>query len=55
MNFIKKWLLSKYIQLLLFAVAFAFLYTASGSGNVTLGYIGVSVILFNAVLILFAK
>ena len=55
MNFMKKWLLSKYIQLLLFAVAFALLYTASGFGNITLSYIGISVIVINAVLILFTK
>ena len=55
MNFVKKWLLSKYIQLFLFALAFVFLYTASGSENITLGYMGISIIVINAVLILIAR
>ena len=55
MGFLEKYLLSKYMQLSLFVVAFSLLYVSSGSGNMPLGYIGLFIIVLNAALIVFTK
>ncbi|MCL2873490.1 MAG: hypothetical protein FWE29_01005 [Defluviitaleaceae bacterium] len=52
MNFIKKLLLSKSFQLILFGIAFAFIYTSIHSGDMTLGYVGILIIIADAVFIL---
>ena len=55
MGFLKKWLLSKNIQILLFPIAFAFLYASVHSGNAVLGFIGIFAVIFNAMLIILTK